>query len=728
MATLADLQVKLDMESAKFRTELEKVGKSVGSLERRVVQSSNTIDTAFKFTAAAVAARALYGFVKAGADASDQTKNFAAAVGLSVSELSKLEYAAKQSGGGTEELQAGLRELSKNMAEAAAGSKDAEAKFAAIGVRATDSSGQLRSVGSVLEEIADRFAGYKDGAGKAALAQELLGRSGTRLVGTLNNGKQGLRDLGDQATKTGRVLTNDVARGASLFNDTLEDIRVRAEIAGATLASRLAPALQVVVKHFDDASQRTRAFSTALDYAEGFGVVFGQTFVLVSSIAEAAGIQVKGLFNIISAGAQDGLSGASAAFKKVQEELKQVAAAYEKSVNDFYKPRPSVKPPSADKKTETPVVRKAKETKKELNASIKELAHLEEEWNRQLETFGLNDAEKLAHAFENDSKLRKAMADVFKDPVARKAFQDEGIAKTREFVEATKAIDQVEKQHLKTVAAIIAHEEERKDAVEEAKRATEEMLTPIQRYRKELEEVERKVVKNKLSEEQANALRKKAFRNTGLEEEAKAAREEQLDDIERYLAKIKEVDQFEVDAQKNAVDTAALRHKAWRQAFGDLSDFGRKGASLVEGVFDSFASNISEGFDSAMAAVQKTFTQALLRMLAEAAATNLTKALFGDAKNEGLLSIAFAALKGGASSKRAAGGPVGKGRSYLVGEEGPELFSPTAAGSILPADQTAALITRGGVQRVELVLPAQMAHMTVRDLIERQYAGMMARR
>ena len=39
---------------------------------------------------------------------------------------------------------------------------------------------------------------------------------------------------------------------------------------------------------------------------------------------------------------------------------------------------------------------------------------------------------------------------------------------------------------------------------------------------------------------------------------------------------------------------------------------------------------------------------------------------------------------------RAAGGPVGPSRAYLVGEEGPELFAPGIAGTIVPSARLAA--------------------------------------
>jgi len=38
----------------------------------------------------------------------------------------------------------------------------------------------------------------------------------------------------------------------------------------------------------------------------------------------------------------------------------------------------------------------------------------------------------------------------------------------------------------------------------------------------------------------------------------------------------------------------------------------------------------------------------------------------------------------GFGGARASGGPVGVGRTYLVGEKGPELFTPGVSGNIVP--------------------------------------------
>jgi hypothetical protein len=47
--------------------------------------------------------------------------------------------------------------------------------------------------------------------------------------------------------------------------------------------------------------------------------------------------------------------------------------------------------------------------------------------------------------------------------------------------------------------------------------------------------------------------------------------------------------------------------------------------------------------------------------------------------------------------RRASGGPVQAGRPYLVGEQGPELVTPTRSGFVHPASKTAAMLGRGPV-------------------------------
>ena len=90
--------------------------------------------------------------------------------------------------------------------------------------------------------------------------------------------------------------------------------------------------------------------------------------------------------------------------------------------------------------------------------------------------------------------------------------------------------------------------------------------------------------------------------------------------------------------------------------------------------------------------------QKILSMIAE----NLMDQLFGKQGDAGgggwgnAIGSIFGSLFGGA---RAGGGDVASGRSYLVGEEGPEMFVPRTAGTIVPNEPAMAMavgVGRGG--------------------------------
>jgi phage-related minor tail protein len=130
----------------------------------------------------------------------------------------------------------------------------------------------------------------------------------------------------------------------------------------------------------------------------------------------------------------------------------------------------------------------------------------------------------------------------------------------------------------------------------------------------------------------------------------------------------------------------------------DTSGFARDVAGIkaqLDGPLASGADHAGKAIESALAKAVKTgslgfddLRKVALSTLAEIAASAIKtdlKGLFGGSSSGGgiLSSLASAAtsLFGGAPG-RATGGPVTGGSAYVVGERGPELFVPTAAGRI----------------------------------------------
>lgn len=131
------------------------------------------------------------------------------------------------------------------------------------------------------------------------------------------------------------------------------------------------------------------------------------------------------------------------------------------------------------------------------------------------------------------------------------------------------------------------------------------------------------------------------------------------------------------DTRGFAADIAGLRGQLESGLGGGADRAGR----AIETALARAARTGSLGFDD----LRKVALSALADIAAASIRGDL-RGVFGGGAGGGIvasLASAAAALFGGAPG-RATGGPVSAGRPYVVGERGPELFVPTAAGRIEP--------------------------------------------
>ena len=102
--------------------------------------------------------------------------------------------------------------------------------------------------------------------------------------------------------------------------------------------------------------------------------------------------------------------------------------------------------------------------------------------------------------------------------------------------------------------------------------------------------------------------------------------------------------------------------------------------SLEDGLAQSITRGVTDGADGALSA----FTSLLQQMALKALQTNLSSILSGALGGLGG-ALSNIPVIGGLFPARERGGTVTQGRSYLVGERGPELFTPGITGSIAPS-------------------------------------------
>lgn len=234
---MADQNIKIAISAIdETKAAFNSINKSLGTL-RSSFQSLSIVATATVFA----------GFIKAQINAADALNDMSERTGVAVDELSKLQYAAKLSDVTTEQLQGGLVKLSRGMSDASKQTGEAYNAFTALGISVKNNDGTLKSSSQVLGELADKFAGYENGAAKTALATAIFGRSGAELIPLLNQGSAGITDLGRELEVLGGVIMPEAAKQAGIFNDNIDRLGIVAGSVGKSIANELLTPINRVI-------------------------------------------------------------------------------------------------------------------------------------------------------------------------------------------------------------------------------------------------------------------------------------------------------------------------------------------------------------------------------------------------------------------------------------------------------------------------------------------------
>jgi flagellar biosynthesis GTPase FlhF len=186
------------------------------------------------------------GAAKLFADMGDDMAKMSARTGVAVEALSELRYAAERSGAGAEDLEKGLRTMSRTITEAARGSESARRDLARLGLTIADLTGL--SPDQQFELIADRLSRIQNPANRAAIAMEIFGRSGANLLPLLSTGAQGIQELRREANGLGLTMSTEDAQAAEAFGDALSTLWRSLKQVVFMVGAALAPTLKQIAE------------------------------------------------------------------------------------------------------------------------------------------------------------------------------------------------------------------------------------------------------------------------------------------------------------------------------------------------------------------------------------------------------------------------------------------------------------------------------------------------
>lgn len=179
---------------------------------------------------------------KSFASAGARIRDLSLRTGIAAESLSRLDYAAAQTGANFDSIVGGFRRLSRVTLDAGRGLETARRTFEELGIdleqfQTLSLEDQFLAAGDALSKITDESK-------RAAIAQELFGRAGLDLVPIFEEGADTFRALAAEADRLGITIGDEEAKQAKALDDAFTRVTRTLQRVVAAIGGALAPSLE----------------------------------------------------------------------------------------------------------------------------------------------------------------------------------------------------------------------------------------------------------------------------------------------------------------------------------------------------------------------------------------------------------------------------------------------------------------------------------------------------
>lgn len=401
-SVLEELILKMSADSAELRSELDKASSRSKKFEKDVSSGFANVAKAAVAVGAAAAA-GLSVLAKNAINSADEIGKMAQKTGFSTEALSQLKHATDLAGISFESFTKGLGRSARIVKDAAGGLDSAKRPFEQLDIAIKNTDGTLRSTEAVLGDVADRFSKMANGTAKAALAQEIFGRSGTELIPLLNQGRAGLAEMRAEADKLGLTVSGPAAAAAEQFNDNLT--RLGAAFKGV-INQGIQPILPLLAQMTDETvriAKESGVLQTAID---GVIVVFKSLLtggVLIKGVFEALGNVIGGVTASLTMAAKGEFKSAWETLKSIPSEANVEFQEAATSILDIW-----MKTEQGFGRTSAAMAQSAEDTfvavddktSKTVAKAVSALATLSQQLNQDVAIFGQSATQVMRYRLE----------------------------------------------------------------------------------------------------------------------------------------------------------------------------------------------------------------------------------------------------------------------------------------------------------------------------------------
>lgn len=198
---------------------------------------------------------ALKSFVTSTIELNDALANTANKTGMTVEELSALQYAAKQADVEFGTLSAALVKFNRGIAEANTGNKSAASAFTQLGISL--STVKALKPDELFLLAAQRISELGSEAERTKAEVDLFGRSGADLDPLFTGGAEGINRAKEAAKQLGVVISTDANKRVTEFGDRVDQLKSKWSSFSTTLLGSAAPAIVRALNQIEEAASRS---------------------------------------------------------------------------------------------------------------------------------------------------------------------------------------------------------------------------------------------------------------------------------------------------------------------------------------------------------------------------------------------------------------------------------------------------------------------------------------
>ncbi len=221
----------------------DKASKTLLSISREIdqMQKKMAIASAAMIGAGIAIVGGLLKMADSYTKAGDEIAKMAKRTGMATEAISEMKYMADLSGTSLANMETSIRMMQRGLLDASQGVGMAKDALGMLGIKLEDIAGLKPE--DQFWKIAFALAEVEDPSIKAALAMDLFGRSGTSLLPILDEGKEGLAKMKQEAKELNIVFSEDAAEAAEKFQDAKTKIGKALAGLSAEIIEDLVPSL-----------------------------------------------------------------------------------------------------------------------------------------------------------------------------------------------------------------------------------------------------------------------------------------------------------------------------------------------------------------------------------------------------------------------------------------------------------------------------------------------------